>query len=212
MSAPSSVAPGAPLTLRVQLRAAAPRPAKLRVLLSVDKRRSASDVQAGTVRVARRGKLARAQLLVPGTVKPGRYYLLVCGKNCAAARLSVVAKPGAPTPTPTPAPRAWRRHRYAAADPLRPQRPRAHPQPGGGDDDGGPAPDPDPLPSGGLPAGFDDSVSFLYEGPNRIQTGVAPGTIKPAASPCCAAASTTRRRRLGGVASPCSATPSSATR
>ncbi|HET6549463.1 MAG TPA: RHS repeat-associated core domain-containing protein [Solirubrobacter sp.] len=41
-------------------------------------------------------------------------------------------------------------------------------------------PEPAPLPHDGLPSSFDDSVSFLYEGPDKIQTGVVPGTIKPA--------------------------------
>src|SRR3954470_23303455 len=73
VAAPQAAVTGARVAVRVQLRRPASRPARLSVLLSSDKRRSARDVKAGSVRVARGAKTARATIAIQ--VRPGRYYL-----------------------------------------------------------------------------------------------------------------------------------------
>src|SRR5215203_6126561 len=80
LSAPGSVAAEGRLDVTVKVRNAArkkTKPAKLRVLLSADRKLDGRDTAlAGTVRVpalpARRSKTVKATLTVPATVKPGR--------------------------------------------------------------------------------------------------------------------------------------------
>src|SRR4051794_38598980 len=181
VSAPRSVAAGAQLTLKLTVRNAAARPARparLRVLLSADRRRDARDVAlGGRVRVPRlaahRSRRLTARLAVPATVRAGRYHLVVCAARCkvVGGTLAVTARP-APQPSPGPGPQP-----QPQPSPQPTPAPTATPTPAPSGD--GSAPDPDSLPQG-LPAGFGDSVSFLYEGPNKVQTGVAAGAIKAA--------------------------------
>ena len=122
VSAPASVAKDGRLAVNLKLRNAGrkpTKPAKLRVLLSADRKRDGRDVTlSASVRVpavpARRTKSVKATLALPASVKPGSYYLLACARTCkaSAARLQVTANPvpapggggGGPIPQPAPGP------------------------------------------------------------------------------------------------------------
>ena len=169
---------GGRLALRVKVRNAGSRPSratKLRAYLSLDRKRDGRDVAlAGTLRVpklkARAQRTVRATLTVPSAANEGRYRVIVCaGTRCAVSSAAVrvtrrAASPGArgsggraaaaPGAEPTPAPRPT-------------TTPTPEPTPVV-------TPEPEPV-DPGLPTDFSDSVSFLYEGANRVQTGVAAG-------------------------------------
>ena len=208
VSAPKSVATGGRLALRVQLRHAASRPAKLRILLSSDKRASARDVKAGSVRVARRAKAVRAKLTLDKRVTPGQYYVLVCGRTCAAARVKVVAPHpgGGGSPAPQSAPGGG-----SPAPQPSPSGPAPTPTPAPGH--GGPAPDPDPLPAGGLPPASTTPSRSSTKARTRSRRASSRARSSPLASRCCAAASTPARATASATSrSACSTIPSSAAR
>ncbi len=188
VSAPERVAQDGRLALTVKLRNGSRRAAKagkLTVLLSADRKRDRRDLTVGTVRVpavpARRTKTLRSTVTI--AAKPGSYYLLVCARTCKVAMLRVEAKPapgggGAPAPQPAPGPQPSATP-GATATPEATATPVATPT-ATPTSTATPGPTPDAPDETELPSGFGDSVEFLYSGPNKVQTGVAAGTIKAA--------------------------------
>ena len=214
VSAGDQASAGGRLALRVKVRNASSRPSratKLRAYLSLDRKRDGRDVGlAGTLRVpklkARAQRTVNVTLTVPSAAKEGRYRVIVCaGTRCvvSSAAVRVARRAASPAPAaPATAPAA------PAADSTPAPRPTTTPTP-----EPTPVVTPEPEPvDPGLPTDFSDSVSFLYEGANRVQTGVAPGTIsrRPRRRP--ARQRALRKRAPGSPASrsPCSITPSSA--
>ncbi len=173
---------GGRLTLRVKVRNASSRPSratKLRAYLSVDRKRDGRDLAlAGRLQVprlkARSQRTVGVTLTVPSAAKEGRYRVIVCaGTRCvvSSAAVRVTRRAASPAPAaPATAPAA------PAAEPTPVPQPTTTPAP-----EPTPVVTPEPEPvDPGLPTDFSDSVSFLYEGANRVQTGVAPGTIADA--------------------------------
>ena len=155
------------------------------MLLSADRKRDRRDLTVGTVRVpavpARRTKTVRSTVTI--AAKPGSYHLLVCARTCKVAMLRVEAKPapgggGAPAPQPAPGPQPSATP-GATATPEATATPVATPT-ATPTSTATPGPTPDAPDETELPSGFGDSVEFLYSGPNKVQTGVAAGTIKAA--------------------------------
>jgi RHS repeat-associated protein len=189
LKAPSRVAQGAKLELTLKLRNAsrkATKAGKLAVLLSGDRKRDGRDATlTRTLRVpalkGRATKTVKASVTVPSAVRPGSYFLLACGRSCKAAALRVTGAPapgggGTPMPAPVPQPQPGPGPQPTAAPTTTPTAtatatPTSTATPG---------PTPDAPDETELPSGFGDSVEFLYSGPNKVQTGVAPGTIKSA--------------------------------
>ena len=161
-------------------------------------RRGAGRHAPGTELKARAQRTVNVTLTVPSAAKEGRYRVIVCaGTRCVVSSAAVrvtrraaspaPAAPAAPPPLPPPP-----RIRRPSLGPRRRRRPS-------------PRRSSRPSPSPSIPTCRPTSPtrsSFLYSGANRVQTGVAPGTIKTdAASPSCAAASRTATGSgLGGVA------------
>ena len=198
---PTSAAAGSPMRVAFTVRNTGFRRAPASVvgfLLSVDGRRDAADVPAGSGKVAalprRRTATGTATLRVPADVRGGAWRLLACAdlrakvretnerNNCRPASTNIVVVPGASS--------------TQGAQPARPgpetaQLPPAPTGPGTGTPGPGtnpgtpPPPDPPPPdPASAAPAlptstavSTYDATSFLFTGANPVQHGVSAGTI-----------------------------------
>ncbi|HEX8104716.1 MAG TPA: RHS repeat-associated core domain-containing protein [Solirubrobacteraceae bacterium] len=204
--APSTLAAGSRLTVRLKARNAGRGAAKQSVVaffLSRDAKRDRGDLKLGRAKLrklkARGRRTVKAKLRLPAATAPGAYRLLACldakakvrerseRNNCAAAKLTVTAAAdGAPAGPPSPAPSAGASGSPApggtgdqppAATPTPTPDPTVTPTPT--PDTGGPHgddPTPDAPPS--TPTGIEDTADDLYTGAHPEQEGVEPGTIE----------------------------------